>query len=159
VNNIGTKHLTGLAILALLLAGCATMGSNSSGVDTLVSGNHSNMKDQQYNDIHNQADFDALWQKAFANQASAPAKPTVDFSSRMVLAAFLGEQKHGGYLMRIQDIDASGDSVNVTLEVTVPGQNCRFLQSETEPFLFVSAPASSKTVNFNVRQTNAPACG
>ncbi|MGA9852922.1 MAG: hypothetical protein WBR15_08340 [Gammaproteobacteria bacterium] len=154
------KSLTVVATLVLLLAGCASMdGSSSGGVEVLSSGNYSNMKDQQYKDIHNQADFDALWQQAFANQSGAPSKPSVDFSKDMILAAFLGDQKHGGYIIRFTDYDASGATVNVTIEVTVPGTNCRYPGRAADPFLFALAPATTKQVNFNVSQRNAPACG
>ncbi|MGB9428522.1 MAG: protease complex subunit PrcB family protein [Gammaproteobacteria bacterium] len=153
------KTLTAAATLMLLLAGCASMGGSSSGTEMLSTGNHSNMKDEQYKDVHNQADFDALWQQAFANQSSAPSKPAVDFSNNMVLTMFLGEQKHGGYIIRFTNFDASGATVNVTVEVTIPGTNCRFPSGTSEPYAFASAPATTKQVNFNVTQRNAPACG
>lgn len=149
----------GFVAAALVLSGCASLGGNAKGVESLASGNHSNMNDQQYLDVHNQADFTALWTKTFANQSAAPAMPQVDFTKDMVLAAFLGQQKHGGYIVRIPKIDTSGATANVTVEVTVPGTNCRFLQSQTEPYLFVAAPATTKQVNFNVTQSNAPPCG
>lgn len=149
----------GVAAAALILTGCASMGGGAPGIESLASGQHSNMKDQQYTDVHSQADFDALWTKTFANQSSVPTKPQVDFSKDMVLAAFIGQQKHGGYLIRFTDVDASGATVNVTVEVTVPGTNCRYTESQTEPFLFASAPATTKQVNFNVTQRNAPKCG
>jgi len=121
------KILPGAAVLAMLLAGCASMGGGgAAGVEVLASGNYSNMKDQQYKDIHNQADFDALWQRAFGGLSGAPSKPTVDFTKNMVLAAFLGQQKHGGYVVRIAKLDDSGPTVNVTVEVTIPGTNCRY---------------------------------
>lgn len=159
MNSNFMKTLVFSATVALLLGGCASMGGGASGVEILASGNHSDMQDQQYVDIHKQADFDVLWQKTFANLSSVPSKPAVDFSKNMVLAAFIGTQNHGGYLIRIVNIDASGATVQVTAEVTIPGTNCRYTQSKTEPFLFVTAPATNKPVNFNLTQRNAPACG
>lgn len=153
------KPLTGAAVLALLLAGCASMGAGGgNGVQPLSMGNYSNIKDEQYKDIHTQADLDALWTQAFGGLSGAPDKPTVDFSKNMVLAMFLGDQKHGGYLIRFTDFSVTGDTANVNVEVTIPGTNCRYPGRASNPFAFALAPAV-KQVNFNVTQRNAPACG
>lgn len=153
------KTLIGAATLVLLLAGCASLSGSAGGVEVLSSGNYSNIKDQQYKDIHNQADFDALWKQAFGGLSGAPSEPTVDFTKNMILAGFIGEQKHGGYVLRFTQYDDSGPTVNVTVEVTIPGTNCRYPQREAQPFLIAAAPATTKQVNFNVTQRNAPACG
>ena len=153
------KTLTGAAVSAMLLAGCASMGGGGgNGVVPLSMGNYSNIKDEQYKDVHNQADLDALWQQAFANLSGAPQKPAVDFSKNMVIAMFLGHQEHGGYLIRFTDFSITGDTANVTVEVTIPGANCRYPNRTSEPFAFALAPAA-KQVNFNVTQRNAPECG
>ncbi len=152
------KTLTAAAALVLTLTGCASMGGVA-GVDVLATGNHSSMKNQQYVDVHNQADFAALWAKTFKG-FSAPSMPQVNFSKDMVLGAFIGEQKHTGYLIRIKKINATGATTNVTVEVTIPGTNCQhIIRGRTQPYLFVTAPAESKPVNFNVTQRNAPPCG
>lgn len=153
------KTLTAIAALTLLLAGCASMGGSSSGIEILTSGQHSNIKDQQYTDIHNQADFDALWKKAFANMSSAPTKPVVDFSKQMVIASFIGHEDHGGYFVRVTKVDDSGATLNVTVMVTIPGANCHFTLASTETYNFSAIPASSKTVNIDPKQQNAPSCG
>ena len=53
------------ATAALLIAGCASIGGGDSGADILATGSHSNMKDQTYSDVHNQADFDAHVEQGF----------------------------------------------------------------------------------------------
>ncbi|MGH8402941.1 MAG: hypothetical protein ACRESO_06000 [Gammaproteobacteria bacterium] len=159
MNSNVMKTLIAIAALTLLLAGCASMGGGSSGIESLASGQHSNIKDQQYTDIHNQADFDALWQKAFANMPSAPTKPVLDFSKQMVIASFIGHEDHGGYLVRVMKVDDSGPTLNVTVMVTVPGANCRHTLSPTDTYNLSAIPASTKQVNFDPQQQNAPACG
>ena len=159
MNSKLAKTLIGAVTLALLLAGCASMGGGgSNGIVPLNMGNYSNIKDEQYKDVHNQADLDTLWQQAFSGMSGAPDKPTVDFSKNMVLAMFLGDQKHGGYLVRFTDFSVTGDSANVTVEVIIPGANCRYSNRASDPFAFALAPAA-KQVNFNVTQRRAPDCG
>ena len=159
MNSKLTKPLIGAATLVLLLAGCASMGgAGSNGLVPLGMGNYSNIKDEQYKDVHNQADLDALWKQAFGGMSGAPDKPMVDFSKNMVLAMFLGDQKHGGYLVRFTDFSVTGDTASVTVEITIPGMNCRYSNRASDPFAFALAPAA-KQVNFNVTQRNAPPCG
>jgi len=147
------------ASAALLIAGCASMGGGNSGAEILASGNHSNIKNQTYQDIHNQADFDAMWKKAFTNQSGAPDKPTVDFSKDMVLAVFIGDQPTGGFRIRFSKIDSSGATIEAAVVVTQPGQNCRHPQSSSDAFLIATIPASTKSVNFNPQSERAPSCG
>lgn len=159
MNNKYLKTLVGATAFTLLLAGCASMGGGSgNGIVPLNMGNYSNIKDEQYQDVHNQADLDKLWQQAFANLSGAPDKPTVDFSKNMVLAMFLGDQKHGGYLVRFTDFSLTGTTANITVEVTSPGRNCRYPNRSSDPFAFALAPAATQ-VNFNVVNRQAPDCG
>jgi PrcB C-terminal len=162
---VNSKHMKILFISMMagfLIAGCASMGGATSGVDELSSGNHSNIKDPMSLDIHNQADFDALWQKAFANLSGAPDKPMVDFSKSMVVAVFAGGEPTGGYAIRVSNVDNTGDSMNVTAVITQPGQDCLrsdFSRRASEPYLFAMLPASTKPVNITTQLRNAPSCG
>ncbi|MDE2234439.1 MAG: protease complex subunit PrcB family protein [Gammaproteobacteria bacterium] len=154
-------HTLMLACAAtLLVAGCASMGGGNSGATVVASGDHSLIKDQEYKDIHTQADFDALWDKAFKGMSGAPDKPQVDFSKQMVLAAFIGDQNTGGYTIRFTKIDSTGPTIDVSILVTQPGQNCRVPQRLSDTYLIVAIPASSKPVNINNPQSERmPACG
>lgn len=159
VNIASMKTLTIAAVTGLLLAGCASLSGGPAGVTVLASGNHSNIKDQMYKDIHTQADFDKLWQKAFGGMGMAPDKPNVDFSKDMVIASFIGEQKHGGFIIRITKVDQTPSGIDVTVMTTIPGANCRYPRSTSEQFQIATIPASTKPVSFNAEQQNAPACG
>lgn len=159
MNITSMKTLTIAAVAGLVLAGCASMGGGPGGVTVLTSGNHSNIKDQTYKDIHSQADFDKFWNEAFGGMGMAPDKPSVDFSKDMVIASFIGEQSHGGYVIRITKVENTGSQINVTVMVTIPGANCHYPRNSTEQFQIATMPASTEPVNFNLQQQNAPACG
>lgn len=160
MNSKFMKTLMISCMATLLIAGCASMGGSSSGAQVLTYGNHSKLKNQTYTDIHNQADFDALWKKAFEGMSGAPDKPVVDFSKQMVLAAFIGDQSSSGYTIRFTKIDSTGPTINVTILVSQPGQNCPVRQRVTDAYKIVAIPASTKPVNFNTPQTERmPPCG
>src|SRR5579862_1950462 len=135
-----------VAVLAAGIAGCASGGgSASSGVETLASGNHSSVTDQDYKDFHNQADLDAYLAKAFAKQASPP-KLDVDWTKQMVLTAFIGQQKQTGYRIRFTSVDESGDTVSVHVRVIIPCHQ-KAIPDPSEPYMIVAAPATTKPVN------------
>ena len=144
------KRLTiALAALAVTLAGCASAGGGSSGgsgVTVLQSGSHSAMKDETFKDFHNQADLDAFLATAF-EKGSAPSLK-VDWNTQMVLVAFLGTRKTTGYRVSFTKVDASGDQVQVDTKITIPCAQQASPDTHQAPFTIVTAPASTKTVNF-----------
>lgn len=147
------KSIIGAAALALLLAGCASLGGPSN-VRELASGVHSGVMQQEIHDLHNVKDFQAWWNKAYSSYATVPALPAVDFTKDMVVAAFLGEKSHGGFTMRIVKADQTADAYNVDIDVSIPGSTCHAVQMKTEPFLFVAVPDNKgKFINWNVKQT------
>lgn len=140
------RLLIAVAALAVILAGCATMGGTS-GITVLQSGSHSAMKDQSYKDFHNQADLDAFMATAFA-KGDAPDLGKIDWTKNMVLAAFIGEQSNSGYRVYINKLDDSApDSVQVHVRVTIPCSK-ESQPAKQSPFQIVTAPATTKTVNF-----------
>ncbi|HET7922089.1 MAG TPA: protease complex subunit PrcB family protein [Gammaproteobacteria bacterium] len=154
--NKQVKWMMGGAALALLLAGCASLGGDSN-VQLLASGSHSGVKEQEYHDLHNAKDFQTWWNKAYSSYSEVPALPQVDFSKNMVIAAFMGEKSHGGYTIRIHDIELTPDAYNVDIRITIPGNKCRASQAIIQPFEFVVVPNNNgQFINWNVKQSNKP---
>jgi hypothetical protein len=150
--NRNIKAIIGGAILALSLAGCASMGGDSN-MDLLASGSHSGVKDQEYHDLHNVKDFQTWWNKAYSTYSEVPPLPKVDFTKNMVIAAFMGEKSHGGYSMRVEDIQQTPDAYNVNISISIPGQGCRTTQDTVQPFQFIVVPNNNGTfINWNVKQ-------
>lgn len=132
------------ALAAIAVSGAAIGGSSP---DTLVKGSHSNIKSLTTKDFHNQADFDAFMATAF-DKGHAPSISSIDWTKDMVLAVFIGYQKHSGYQIRFTKVDDSGDSVQVSYKVIVPCEE-HAGGDESQPFIIVTYPASTKSVNFN----------
>ena len=137
----------------LVLAGCASMGGGNSGIDVLASGFHSGVQDEQYHDIHNAADFKTWWDKAYSVYSSAPPLPNVDFTKQMVIAAFMGKQSHGGYIFRVVKATETDQGIDAVISIQIPGQGCNAPQAVVQPFQFVAIPASTKSVNWDVKQS------
>ena len=131
------------ALAAIIVSGTAISGSS---VDVLVKGNHSNIKYLMEKDFHNQADLDAFIATAF-DKGHAPDFGTIDWTKNMVLAAFIGYQQHSGYQVRFTKVDDSGDNVEVNVKIVIPCME-RSGGDATQPFVFVTYPASTKPVHF-----------
>jgi hypothetical protein len=153
------SFLIGLAVMAAALAGGSAIGDDVEGMTVLQQGNHSDIKEQTFKDIHNQADLAALWAQMYAKLSSPPAVPQVDWTKQMVIAFFMGDQKHGGYRIRITKAAEDLGSFNVDVTVTIPGQNCNFPHDDSQPYIVVALPASTAQVNPNIVQKNMPPCG
>ncbi|HEV2332139.1 MAG TPA: hypothetical protein VGV16_03175 [Gammaproteobacteria bacterium] len=141
------KLFIAVAALAVILAGCASMGgSSASGVSVLQSGSHSAQKDEALKDFHNQADLDAFMATAF-DKGGAPSLK-LDWSTQMVVAFFVGAKQNTGIRAAITKVDETGAQVQVSSKVVIPCEK----QSRPEPsspYIIVAAPASTKTVNFS----------
>jgi len=153
------SFLIGIAVMAAALVGGSAVGDDVEGMTVLQQGNHSDIKDQLFKDIHNQADLAALWAQMYAKMTSPPSLPTIDWTKQMVIAYFMGDQKHGGYRVRITKAAEDLGSFKVEVTVTIPGQACHVPTDNTQPYVVVTVPASAAPVEPDIKQRNAPPCG
>lgn len=142
------KVLITLAALAVGLVGCGSMGSaGGDGIVVLASGNHSSVMDPDLKDFHNAADLKAYMDKAFEKQGGAPDLGVIDWNKQMVLALFAGAKKNTGFRLRFLKVDSSGDTVIVQSRVVIPCHS-QSTPDESQPYLIIAAPATSKPVSF-----------
>ena len=91
------------------------------------------------------------WSKVFsqafqANCSSPCAPPQVNFTSRTVIAVFLGREPNGGYGIKIQQIARAGSSLIVRVSVADPhvvepgGKLCQYPEILVYPFEIVDIP-------------------
>jgi|GEM_PF-5450155 len=150
------------AVLSAVLAGCGGGTSPDNGAVVLLQGSHSAGKQQQALDIHDQAAFKDMWDKAFAGDSSPPKMPDVDFTKYVVVAFFLGEMKHGGFVIRV-DKAAPSDTpgtYDVDWLVISPGANCVHTTEEvSHPFLIATVPAAGQSISFDVKNRAEAQCG
>ncbi len=104
--------------------------------------------------INDQAEFATFWTQTFCSCSSVPA---VDFAQRTVLAAFLGLEYHGGYVISIAEVNWTGSSVTVTVLIRVPGPLCLTTQNLNGPFHIVDIPKTEEQVSFT-SQTQVTKC-
>ena len=90
----------------------------------------------------------ALWMQYTANVMPSPPAPAVDFSSKMVVAVFLGARPSGCYTATITRVtqDNSNTSVEFSERTPQPSDGC--IAAITYPSHIVTVPAASGAVQF-----------
>ena len=83
---------------------------------------------------------------------NAGARPAVDFTRDLVIAAAAGQQPTGGHSIAVSRVFRSGEGLAVEVVETVPGPGCTTAQVITQPVdVVVVAAADAKTWSFSDR--------
>ena len=88
--------------------------------------------------IKNQADFNKLWQETFSRTGIESVKPVVDFTSKWVLAAYIGKGNSGGHSIGIKEINGADNTIIIILKHLKPGSGCATAAVIAHPYTFVS---------------------
>lgn len=123
-----------------------------------VKGDNSGVGGKRLQVVRDSAEFSGLWSEHVAAFSPMPAQPAVDFSSRLVVAAFAGRQPSGGYSMTVETVREYPEFVDVLVEFTTPGDGCAVPSVITEPHHLVTLPARDKPVVFTEVQRKADPC-
>jgi hypothetical protein len=88
--------------------------------------------------INSKEEFEKIWNENFSLFIPVPALPEIDFSKKMVIAAWLGEVNKGGYNIDIQSINIEKEIMTITIKHIQPGRTCMSTMAIEQPFLFAS---------------------
>lgn len=155
------KHLLlSIAIIAVALVGGAARADTPTGLVILEQGTHSDAADEAYKEAHNDADLKALWGQVYGKSVSPPTMPQIDWTKQMVLAYFMGEQKHTGYRINFTKAEEDLGVYKAQVTVTIPGLNCHTNPDKVHPYIIVAVPVSAAPVSFDdPLQKNGIPCG
>jgi hypothetical protein len=93
-----------------------------------------------------------LWRQMTGNMTPAAPLPPVDFERFMVIAAFMGTQRSGGYGLRIRRIVELPERLRVEVSESVP-EGCPTTMALTHPADVVYTERSDKPVEVVVERT------
>ena len=146
------------ASMALLAACGGETAKPDNQATTLAFSQKSAIKDQAVKDIHDQDAFKKMWDGMYAGLTEPPL-PAVDFTKNTVVAYFLGEMKHGGFVIRVTRAVPVNDAYDVDFLVIAPGANCHNeTQDTTHAFLVATVP-TTQSVTFDVQNRKEAQCG
>ena len=106
--------------------------------------------------IRDQGTWATFWQRMHSSVTPQPAVPTVDFASRMVVAAAMGTRNSGGYSIVVASMSTGADAT-ANVVSTSPGTNCVVTGALTQPLDAAVVPRVEGTVKF-VESTKVHDC-
>lgn len=142
----------------LALAGCIAGGADAPPegeipFETLDYGQQSGIEDEQTRTIHDQNEWETLYQE----HAPDEAPPEIDFDETIVLAAFKGQSPdgcHGAEITNVTGIDDDTIQANVDLfEIT----NMFCHQAVTYPYHIIAIDRYDATVEYDIQHTQREA--
>jgi len=89
-----------------------------------------------------------VWTSISAKVTPAPPAPTIDFATRMVVVAALGQRNSGGYTIRVDSAMTTTDGLTVWTSTIDPGSGCLTTAALTQPVDVASLPRIDGAVRF-----------
>jgi len=99
--------------------------------------------------IRDQATWQHLWAQLNSTRIPAPALPSIDFTTEMLVVAAMGPKPTGGYQIAINGATEQGGTVTVSVTATSPG-SCMVAQVLTSPVAVSKLPLRSGEVTFSI---------
>jgi hypothetical protein len=96
---------------------------------------------------------DTSYARFWASLGGAGARPSVDFTRDIVIAAAAGQQNTGGRSISINRVTRVGPGLAIEVTETVPPPGCQVTQALTQPVdMVVVAAADAETWSFTDRR-------
>lgn len=96
------------------------------------------------------------WAQLRAQLSGTAQPPATSFDGTMVLAV-VEEGSTGGHTMEVILADRSADTLYITYELGIPGQDCNAIQALEQPFQVVRIPATDLPIR-TIRKTFTLRC-
>jgi hypothetical protein len=114
---------------------------------TLIEGQQCEIRKPRRQVVRSATQLNALWKEMSADGA----KPKVDWSKEMVLAAFLGTRNTGGHRVSITDVRPVSGKLRVRVKELRPPSDGITIQVLTTPFKLVAVKKSALPVVWDAR--------
>jgi hypothetical protein len=98
--------------------------------------------------IRDEAEWTAFWDDLTATIVPQPDPPAVDFSTRMVIAATMGQRTSGGYTISVEEVAEKDGTLYAAVQEVTPGVLCITTDVMTAPAVAVRVPRHVGTVAF-----------
>jgi len=89
-----------------------------------------------------------VWTSISAKETPAPVLPSIDFATRMVVVAAVGQRNSGGYTIRVDSAMTTTDGLTVWISTIDPGSTCLTTAALTQPVDVASLPRIQGAVRF-----------
>ena len=111
----------------------------------LAGGSNATASDFQVIVAQNVSVLSTLWNTAYGRQTNVPALPSLG-AGRSVVGVFLGQRPTGGYSLSLASARISGGVLELTVNVSAPGQGSITTQALTSPWIATEITGSFSSV-------------
>jgi hypothetical protein len=132
-------------MIAILLAIVTAVSVQSSGIEQIVSDNHSMVEELRTAVAWKPGEWALLWRSHAGLLKPAPA---VDLTKRTVVAVFLGSRPTAGYTVEIVGTRQEGKTLIVEWREGRPKERMLLAQVLTSPAVIVSIPKFDGDIGF-----------
>lgn len=152
------KYLFSSLILSLLVSGCslktqdtteAVIADNRVMFRILSQGQTSGLTQPKFLTLRSLTEFAELWN--IHSQTDPAAMPKINFKQQMVIAVFTGEQRTGGYGIKIEKIIELENSLQIHVTLIRPKPDTDRVMMITQPNMIVVLPRSNKKIIYQFR--------
>ena len=137
-----------LFILPLMAACTTTSYSQELEFHTVAKGPASGIQKRQQVVIQSPSEWVSFWAAHVSNHDPSPKLPDVDFQKKSVIGIFMGQQKTGGYAVKIARVAETAKEIRVFFQETRPAQGAIVTMAMTSPYHLVAIPKTTKKVVF-----------
>lgn len=102
--------------------------------------------------IKDNEEYGAVWGQIYSGSTPPTPPPTVDFSTHMVIAVFMGEFNTGGYSIEVTKITESKNKIIVYVTKTHPSPEDNVTLALSQPYHIVKTALSEKNVSFKIKE-------
>lgn len=153
----GARTVFCLFLVMALGAGCSHEASARAPeqtqlqIFTISKGAQSGIKQRLLVTVKDKEGWADLWAQHTSRVVPVPMLPEVDFSREMVVAAFMGEKRTGGYDIEIISATRTAEAVSILFTERAPAPDRFVIQVLTHPYHVVRVARTDLPVTF-VRQ-------
>jgi hypothetical protein len=141
------------AVISLIVVSVASaqQGPQPASFETIGKHSLSGQREKQSYAVTTREEWQSLWDLVHTHVIPKPDLPEVDFSQRMVIAVFQGEQSSGGFTITITDLVKNGKKLTAKITEVSPGTSCGVTAALTQPYHIVVTDKVRK-VKFKVKR-------
>ena len=143
--------MASLISVIIVSVASAQQGPQPASFDTIGKHSLSGQREKQSYTITTREEWQSLWNLVHTHVIPKPDLPEVDFSQRMVIAVFQGEQNSGGFGITITDLIKNGKKLTAKVTEVSPGSTCGVTTALTQPYHIVVTD-KARRVKFKVKR-------
>ncbi len=99
--------------------------------------------------IYKLSRLDMVWDSLFLNYSRKPPIPVIDFEIKQLVWIGMGEQRSGGYSIKVKSVIERKKELIINIIESKPGKTCMTTSVITQPYQLIEIPKTNKKIIYN----------